>query len=159
MRRCHFIKFCGIVSILFLMGCNRESKPTDLPKLYPVRITVTQEEKPLENARIVLVPFSSPSKWTSGGVTNDSGVVDIQTYGKYSGAPVGKYKVCVSKELIEEVPFDGPSENRPPAKSYSLVEKKYESAGTTPLEIDILEKSNAESYDLGKAVKILSTGP
>lgn len=160
MQRQYFFLLYGYVILAAAIGgCRRQLIPDDLPKLYPVKIEILQDGKPLEGARITLIPLLEQGKWTSGGRTDATGVTTLQTHGKYAGVPTGQYKVCVSKEWNEKGSPDGMSENHSSDKSYTLVEKKYLSASTTPLEIEVTTQKNIVSYDIGKSVKILLMGP
>jgi hypothetical protein len=170
-----FLSFIFIFLIIFFgVGCQaKKPVPPDMPRLTPCKITITQENRPLDNATVTLVNSlatignGGAGKWGAGGKTNASGEVEIYTNGFYRGAPVGKYKVVIKKTETE------PSRNPPPPSPespdyndwmkkygneirlvYSLVEKKFTVASTTPLEIEIQEgKSVSTTFDLGKKVK------
>jgi hypothetical protein len=157
-----------ILPILFLTGCQQKiSAPADLPRLSPCVITVTQDGTPLEDATVTLVSIGGSKKWGPGAKTNASGVAEIYTNGFYKGAPAGKYKVIVGKTEVEPSkapPAPGPedpgyddwlkkygNEVRP---VYSLVEKKFTVADTTPLEVEIQEgKTLSTAADIGKKVR------
>lgn len=151
-------------------GCQTKvPTPPDMPRLSNCKITITQENVPLDNATVSLVNAESngTGKWGAGGKTNASGEVEIYTNGFYQGAPAGKYKIVITKTEIE------PSRNPPPPSPespdyenwikkygneirpvYSLVEKKFTLADTTPLEIEIQDgKSISTTLDIGKKVK------
>ncbi|MDR1269130.1 MAG: hypothetical protein LBK82_06370 [Planctomycetaceae bacterium] len=93
--------FLGIVCFF---GCGQKL-PDGMPKLYPVTITIVQENTPLEGAIVQLIPEdSSLSTWGPMGITNASGVTELQTNGKYKGSPLGQFKVLVTKKEIEPHP-------------------------------------------------------
>jgi hypothetical protein len=144
-----------IIVALFCAGCHVQNKPSDLPTLYHVTITITQDGLPLGGADIVLIPDASNEKWAPGGVTDSSGVAHIQTHGKYSGAPVGKYKICVSKTETEKILNRNESDHSFPPKVYRLIEEQYTDSVKTPLEIEIVQGKNTKTFDVGKAVKVL----
>jgi len=145
-----------------MTGC-RENLPAGMPKLYPASVTVTQEGKPLAGALVQLIPEDSAnSSWGPGGTTNTSGVVVLQTNGKYKGAPLGKYKVTVSKREKEPHPnpelAGGPEFRRyveidKNLKTYSYVEPQYGSIAKTPLSVEVTAREKTYTVDAGKAIK------
>ncbi len=149
------------VSFLLLTtsGCG-EKYPDGMPKLYKVSLTITQEGKPLSGANVTLASEDPAFKWTVGGVTDNNGVVVLKTHGKYTGAPVGKYKLCVKKYVMEGELQSMKNPGAPPPKDYNLVEAEYAQPKTTPLEIEIQAGRNSfEPYDVGQAVKELLKAP
>lgn len=155
----------GFAASLF-SGCNSGPQlPPGMPKLTPVKLTFTQEGQPLAGATIALFEDGQgPQSWYPGGLTNDKGEVEIYTNGKYKGAPSGKYKITVKKIYAEPSKHGPPLEEGAPGyeewqkkvsqenlKTYSVVDKKYAEAQTSPLEIDI--PSGATTFDVGKAVQ------
>jgi hypothetical protein len=155
------IVFCGL---LILAGCS-SSRPSDLPKLSDVTITITQEGKPLSGAMIALVDAAqtNTTTYSAGGTTDANGACQLYTHGQYKGAPHGKFKVRVSR--IETIPKPSPRpksaaefeaaskrQREDPPKNYQFVEKIYTDAKTTPLEIEI-NGSTTKTFDVGKAVK------
>ncbi|MDR1141581.1 MAG: carboxypeptidase-like regulatory domain-containing protein [Planctomycetaceae bacterium] len=157
--------FCFI--LLGLTSCNKIQKPEGMPELYPAKITIVQEGTPLEGAVVTLLnQDASQSKWVVGGRTDANGVCLAKTYGKYSGAPAGKYKVVVAKTEKTE----GETAKQPPpqdhkaleeynikrgkeAKWYDYVDVQYKSEETTDLEIEITIGKNEQTIDVGKAIK------
>ena len=137
----------------FAFGCGPKYPP-GMPKLYPVKLTFTQEGKPLELASVMLYPEDSGMTWGVGGSTDNSGVVTLKTHGEFNGAPAGKYKVCVRKFLMEgELPTLA-NPGAPPPVDYELVDQQYKQPNTTPLTIEIKAGSNSfEPFDLGEAIK------
>lgn len=77
------------VSLLFVTGCG-ERLPPGMPKLYKTIITITQDGKPLEGAQVIAVSEDfANAPWTSGGITDATGIVELKTEGRYSGIPIG----------------------------------------------------------------------
>jgi hypothetical protein len=155
------IVFCGL---LIIAGCS-SSRPSDLPKLADVTITITQEGKPLSGAMVTLVDVaqSAATTYSAGGVTDGNGVCQLYTHGQYKGSPHGKFKVRVSRtetiprrtrkpKSAEENEEMMKSFQENPPKTYQFVEKIYTDAKTTPLEIEI-NGSTTKNFDVGKAVK------
>ena len=127
-----------------------------------VTLTLTQDGTPLVGA---VVSLAGDSEFSVGGVTDAKGNVVVYTHGKHKGAPLGKYKVRVAKTESDPGPpspksFTGPEfeawqkeyGNLPPPKTYTLVEKQYTQAETTPLGLDVTGPT-AQTLDVGKAIK------
>lgn len=140
------MKFRRFVPALFLIvlcpvACNRDAKPKDLPKLYPLSVTVKQNDLALPGASVNLYSEDSSFKWVLGGVSDQNGCATIRTQGKFPGAPEGKYKVAVAK-----ISDDG--------KSCDLVNVKFGSLATTDLEIEVRSGKNAGEFELGEPVRV-----
>jgi len=73
-----------------------------MPDLYPVTIMVTQENAPLTDALIDLVPSDGQNAWGAGGKTDAQGVAIMFARPDFKGAPIGKYKVVVTKKEIKK---------------------------------------------------------
>lgn len=144
-----------LLFLFTLLGCQRQQRPADLPPLYPVELTLMQENKPVPGADVLLSPVENKGKWAPGGTTDATGMVRVKVSGKYEGAPIGPYNVCVTKSEIE-----GPSQlderlPRVRQKTYYLVEEKYASPETTPLQIEVSKGKNIRTLDVGKAIRVL----
>lgn len=159
-----FIFILAIVSTC-LSGCMRQSIPSDLPKLIPCQLTFTQDDRPLADARIVLESLEG-SKWFPGGTTDKNGTAVLLTNGRYKGAPEGRYKITVQKTETEapNVPPEPPTDSPDYFKwfnaysgvrgaSFSLVEGKYASLETTPLEVNVSGRAVTETFDVGKSIR------
>ena len=162
-----------LLSILVLLvtvlmtGCG-EKRPAGMPRLYPVSLTITQEGTPLAGAVVQLIPENSAhAQWGPGGMTDASGVAELRTNGPYKGAPLGKYKVIVTKSEIESPPSPppkGPGVTREDVgkyqtmlnrlKAYNYVETQYGSATDTPLHVEITAKVKTYTLDAGKPIKV-----
>ena len=137
-----------------------------MPRLYPASMTITQEGTPLDGALVQLIPEDSAnSSWGPGGTTDSSGVVVLRTNGKYKGAPLGKYRVTVSKREKEPHPkpeLEGGQEFRTylaiqrTLKTYSFVEPQYGSIRDTPLSVEITAKEKTYTVDAGKKIKVVA---
>ena len=152
MSKKHFYPLTIILVLLICNGCSKENRPDDLPKLYPVTLTITIDGKPLGGALVNLfTEDQSISKWTIGGYTNAEGKLILATHGQFRGAPAGKFKVCVRKSelegspgmqedsrprsVIDPVPMAGMGGGMP--KTIELVAPKFGSKTSTPLEIEV----------------------
>lgn len=149
-------------------GCGGEKLPPNMPKLYPCTITITQEGKPFAGASVsVFSEDSSLAEWYAGGVTDQNGVCVLQTQAKYPGVVSGKFKVTVSKMETEPSqyggdPAPGKSEEEwntlrgnEVLKSWRLVGKEYSSSSTSTLTLEVTTGKNAETFDVGKAIREL----
>lgn len=155
--------FC---SSIFFAGCNSGPElPSDLPKLTPCSLSITQDGKPLGGASVTLISIGESQSWYPGGITDEAGQVELYTNGRYKGVPAGKYKILVNKtetdpsKLGPAPDMDDPKygewmekSSKEKRDSYYLVEKQYNDAKTSPLEIEI--PGGATTFDVGKAVKI-----
>jgi len=123
-----------LFAAVFITGCWGEPRPDGMPRLYPVSIIVTQEGVPLEEASVTLIPEDpANARWGPMGMTDGSGVAVMRTDGKYAGAPLGTYKVVVSKMEIIDPPPGTPGESR----AVHHVPQQYGSIADTPLRIEI----------------------
>lgn len=170
-----YLRTLAIFMVFFLItahftGCGGQKLPADMPKPYPVSVTVIQDEKPLPEASIALM--HTDGKWSATGKTGADGVArDFYTNGTYKGVVPGKFKVVVKKIETEREHVEIPpeptdpqekyawrtkyKESRTPPKEYDLVEKQYGDTKTTPLEIAVTSEKNEFSVDVGKGVRVL----
>ncbi|MDR0609790.1 MAG: hypothetical protein LBG58_06750 [Planctomycetaceae bacterium] len=142
-----FKQILFLISLVLVVGCTREQRPEGIPTLYPCIITITQDGKPLAGAMVTLYTESSDDRrWSPGGTTNPQGAVQIKVLGKYSGAPVGTYKVTVEKQEIENV-------NSNSYYHISLMETQYTKLQETPLKIEVTPQGVNQTFDVGKPVQ------
>jgi hypothetical protein len=134
------------VILLCVWGCSSGVKG---PPLFPVTGTLTVGGKPLANVSVQLMPVDVSVESKSrpgGGMTNADGKFTIQTNGA-DGAQAGKYKVVLlassgaptGQMSVEEATkmsgqFAG---SRGPAPATSPFPKEWESAATSPKEIEV----------------------
>lgn len=151
-------------TVVLLSGCgNEQQRPADLPALYPCTVTVLQDGKPLSGGMVQFGSVDTNFKWSVFAQLDTEGKGKVFTQGLYPGAPEGEYKVMLSKtETVTE-------EVGPPVRQnvneqmvmvtptvdtiFSLVEKQYTKAETTPLSITIGKKKNDHQFDGGKPVR------
>jgi len=150
--------YSGSVLLVFLMlvGCGQSKRPDGLPPLYPCTVLVLQEGKPLEKAQVLLIQQDNAGiRWVVGGITDTNGEVQVATYGQYPGAPLGEYKVTVTKS--EQVMTASPSAMGPGRfDTYTFVEKEYTLEDTTPLTLQVVKGTKKYQIDVGKAVRELT---
>ena len=132
-----------------------------MPALHPTALTFTQGGTPLADASVTLSPNdASLSQWAIGGVTNNNGVVNIQTNG-FNGAPAGTFRITVNKTetegaaapTTEPVDHDAPVVDPTNVRSFHVVAVEHRSLATTQLTVEVTSGRNAETFDLGPAVR------
>jgi 5-hydroxyisourate hydrolase-like protein (transthyretin family) len=152
-------KILLLTLLIAVVGCSPSNRPKDLPTLYPCTVVITQDGKPLAEATVEFTPVDSANaKYRAASVTDANGTVSMTTYG-FAGVPAGKYKVVVSKVLLDNLEYaDNKSTGQKEVvnfNKYKVVDSKYSSAETTPHEIEITNKKKNETYsfDVGKTIK------
>lgn len=143
-------------------GCSRENRPRDLPALTPVTITFTQDEKPLENALVILYPENPDlTRWTVSSHTDSVGKAILVTHGQFRGAPSGKFKVCVSKsedagsaatsDANAGLVLAGENRNSGRPRLVHHVNPTFGDPKKTPLEIEVPTRGRGEfALDVSK---------
>ena len=148
----HLSLVLSVVS-LFLVGCHVERRPKDLPKLYPAKIYVIQNGKPLDKAYVTLDSVSG-KHWAIGGQTDENGFCEAYTLGKFRGAPLGTYDVSIRKTVKEEIDADFEIMPGSPRKIYQqreTVAAEFTTPGTLTLEVTSDGKTEV-TFDVGEAV-------
>jgi hypothetical protein len=145
-------------ALLLHAGCGGNSdagRPADLPRLFPVNITVTQEGTPLEGASVTLTVTSST--YTPSGTTNASGVAAMQTYG-FPGAPAGEHVVLISKIGIENLREEQTPEGEivmVGGQRFRYIDPQFSNAASTPHRITVTERGGANAtFEVGAPVRI-----
>jgi len=135
-----------------LVGCGESG-----PKLVPVSGTVTLNGKPLEGASIAFQPTSQDGI-PAGDVTGPDGNYKAITKGR-SGVMPGKYKVVVTKSLIDPAKIRPEFKDDPSMAQLSLgpmegkteVQRKKEQLEGT-FEREIPPEGGVQDFDVkGKA--------
>ena len=151
MRQKPFYALTIILIFLGCGGCSNDNRPKDLPRLYPVTLTITQDDQPLDNALVLLYAENeADAKWTVGSRTDAQGKAIIMTHGQFRGSPAGKFKVCVMKseadtgtDASSPAPLSvyGDTNTRSVMpKVTSLVAPLFTDPKSTPLEIEVPPK-------------------
>ena len=154
---------------LTLVSCDRgPMKPDGFPQVYPVTLRLEQDDKPLSGADVMLVS-DEIGKWSCGGVSNDNGIVTVRTHGQFSGAPLGRHKIIVSK-IRSDAPEDDTTGmsiaeiremeaqtagRRDFGATVYLVERRFSNPLTTPLEVEVVAGKNSFTLDVGPEVEIV----
>ena len=149
-----------LTGIAIFTGCGKDdTRPKDLPPLFPCEITIIQDGNPLSGATARFVPMNAANaKYQAAAITDDTGKAVASTYG-FDGVPAGKYKICVVKTVVEGVTKVTDSYGDlvdSPGTEYRTVDPQYSNEKTTPHEIEIAggKQKTQASFDVGKPVKI-----
>jgi len=157
------------ISLSCLVGCRfGRERPKDMPRLYPVRLTIIQEGVPLEEATVTLRSKIPGFRWSVSGITDSKGEVELVTNGFFPGVPEGEYKILVEKTIrigppnpdLREMPADELERSKifrkiaKESKIMIVVDPQYKNEASTPLEIGITKSNNGQTFDVGKPVKI-----
>jgi hypothetical protein len=156
------ILFSCIFCLTFILsGCSDSSRPHDLPELQPCTLTILQENRGLAEASVMLYATDSANtKWVIAGNTDANGRVVLKTHGKFSGVPIGEYKVVITK--TERVPAEMSKPAIPdsegnippqPVDIYYLIEPQYTDVSATPLTVMVKKGTNTATISVGKAVR------
>ena len=151
MNKYYAVVACALIA-LTSFGWKDKSRPADLPEdMSPCLVTITQEGVPLAGATVEF-KYSENVKYTTSGMTNDSGVAEMKTYG-YAGAQQGTAKVRVYKLVTEGASeAEEYGEKGSLGNDFNVVDPKYMSYDTTDLEITITKEKCEQSFDVGAAV-------
>ncbi|MDR1385400.1 MAG: hypothetical protein LBJ67_16365, partial [Planctomycetaceae bacterium] len=148
----HLSKVLIFAFFAAITGCSGKQLPPDLPQLFPCKIIIQQEGKPLADAQVFLSPVDG-SKWNATGNTNTQGVTEPWTQGMYRGVAEGKFKVVVFKQEIINPPAETSSasgQQTEEPKVYNLIEEIYSEATKTPLSIEVSSSQSEWTLDIGK---------
>ena len=146
-------------------GCGGEQLPPGMPKLYPATLTVMQDGQPLAGAEVTIVNVDPSVSWSAGGMTDQNGLLRLRTMGRYNGAPVGTYKVAVSKTEIPDIALpeepSTPEEQREynrilreiEENTFFLVDQKF-GLERTELEVEITPSNLRVTVDVSPAIRV-----
>jgi hypothetical protein len=138
-RRC-LASVCRTIvwGLSLVAGCN--SAPSG-PKLVPVQGVVTLDGKPLGSADIMFVPQGDTKGQGGVGRTDSAGKFELQSHDrKHKGAPVGTYRVIMSKLVKPDGTDYIPDPNAGPIDTggfKELLPTAYSDMGQTKLESTI----------------------
>jgi hypothetical protein len=141
-----FLLLCVLLWVA--VGCTRD--PYGLGKTAPVRGIVRLGDVPLHNGIITFHPNASKgntSPHQPSAPIGADGTYELFTVGK-GEAPLGWYTVTIS---AYETDSDRAKRAKSPGEAglqiKSLVNKKYEEPGTTPLAVEVVEDASPGTYD------------
>ena len=142
-------------ALLLFSGCGGDKgRPKDLPKLHPVSLTITQEDKPLEGAIVTVVSKTPTTYSTASGTTDASGTAKLMTYG-FDGVPTGEYAVLVEKRVTEgakETTTQEGASMMVGGQVFQYVDPKFTKEKDTTLNLSVGNKAVKETYEVGAAV-------
>src|SRR5262249_16566873 len=140
MMRRGWVGGLAVVLAGFALGCGKGSGEE---QFFPVTGKVIYKGEPLKTGTVIFVADTVKGNKTQHeprGPIDDQGHYEVSTAGR-PGAPPGSYKVAII-----------PNKRIDPAKLYaipeSLLPKKYTSAKTSELALEVTEKSADGAYDL-----------
>ena len=144
-----------LFSTLLLCGCGDSSRPKDLPSLFSCTVLVIQDGKPLEEARVEL-HTEGEQKYVPVAYTNESGIAVMQTHG-FPGAPIGKYKITVSKNIEDDIVYQTDENGEQVVASYNAyktIEDQHSSVAKTPHGVEVVGRNTPQvEVNVGKVVK------
>ena len=146
--------FCGAILLLaILTGCVDQRLPAGLPDIYPCTLTILQEGQPLSGAMILLYSQNEPCPWTISGTTNEYGVAQMLTHGRYPGVPQGDWAVTIMKNIavFNEKRTDGMED------VYAKVDPAFSDKNTTTLHLNTV-KLTTEVFDVGPETDLFLAG-
>ena len=114
-----------------------------------------------------LMPESGSPEWLTSGKTDANGVAKLSTHAKFSGAPAGTFKVCVSKIYDTPSQFTAPARDAPGAEwdawrvnvenekrpKYRHVKSEFDDVAKTPHSITVAKGRNSQTFDVGNAIE------
>lgn len=160
---CSVILSCGIIS-----GCRPNNRPHDLPRLYPCVLKFILDDKPLDGAMVTLKSTDPAFSWMIGGITNENGVVEPHTHGRFPGVPEGEYRVTVAKgedkqvggKKIKDPESEEMIDSGGVLQVYTYVAEEMTDPEQTPFSVVVSKKAGKAEFDCGKSVnKLLKTYP
>ena len=155
-----------VLLVLLLSGCGGEKLPPGMPKLHPATLTVMQDGNPLPDAEIVMTNTDpAASNWSSGGVTDQNGVLKLRTMGRYEGVPAGTYKVAVQKIEFPNITLPYEPDTPEKQKEYDRLSKEMKEhtfyvvdpkfgPGKSEFPVEITPSNLDVTIDVSPAVRI-----
>jgi hypothetical protein len=88
------------VGLAALVGCS--AGDANLPELVPVSGTVTLDDKPLAKATVTFIPVGTTRGDGGFATTDENGRYQLLSLQRKPGAPVGAYRVVISKRVMPD---------------------------------------------------------
>jgi hypothetical protein len=134
MRMLNRFLFCGTV---LLAGCGggADKWKANRPRTVPASGMITMNNRPLDEAQIVLVPTSG--NHGGSGLSAADGTFRLQAFAPDDGVVPGTYKVMVVKSLVPQNPDPGSPESKVAQRAKLLIPKYYTDAAKSGLEVVI----------------------
>ena len=157
-QRVSSMMLLGALTLILASGCGK-GVPKDYPALYPCTITIMQDGSPLSGASVLFKPTQYDSM-SASGITDEKGVAVMMVQATYEGVPAGNYKVMVVKQTRERNPAVSDEQIQGQNVSMELrdkayivthfVDPKYGDSTKTPLEIQVKEGKNEQTFEVPK---------
>lgn len=135
-------------SLALLAGCGSSVDP-DLPALVPVSGQVTLDGAPLSDAYVAFMPEGDTPGRGSGATTGEDGRYELESqHGE--GAPVGQYRVTVSKLVNPDGSVFVPTDEISPMDSGAreIVPRRWSDPEITPLTAEVPEGGGSLDFEL-----------
>lgn len=130
----------GVACSLGLAAAGCGGGNPDMPELVPAGGKVTMDGTPLAGAQVTFVPAGATPGNDAGGRTDEEGRYEIESrHG--TGAPVGQYRVVITKLVMPDgsdfIPTEDVSPMDSPARQ--VLPAQYSDADRTVLEATVPE--------------------
>ncbi|MDR0869908.1 MAG: carboxypeptidase-like regulatory domain-containing protein [Planctomycetaceae bacterium] len=154
-----------IIISLLLSGCGTKLPP-GMPKLYPAKLLITQDNAPLAKATVTVISSDAARPFNAGGQTDENGALQLRTEGQYPGIPAGEYAVTVSKAEGPDLALPTVANTDEEIAAYDkvvaeivkntfiVVDPKFSDIKTTPLKLEIKKGQNSITLDVSPKVKL-----
>jgi predicted small lipoprotein YifL len=140
MMRRSWLREAGVALIAWSLVASATGCGESGPELIPVSGKVTIDGKPAKEGGVV---FHDGMKQFLGAIKADGSYSLMSATTREPGAPLGKYKATV---FVTSTPKD--ADGKPTDLPTTISNKKYMNAGSTPLEVEVVESPAAGAYDL-----------
>jgi hypothetical protein len=141
--------FCLFILIAGCGGAADDKWTKDRPKTFQVSGTVSLNGTPVAGATVNFI--SVDGKSSPFGVTDTSGRFRLTTFDQHDGAPLGNYKVTITKKTVETKPHPKEPETQPAivVKTTWDVPENYSVAAKSGLEAQVTDGGKNEfTFDL-----------
>lgn len=133
------------IFVAFLVGCGGAGGPAT----YPVTGKITIKGQPAKDILLTFSPVDPQGEPAIGLVSADGSYTLKTGINAKPGARAGKYKVVIAADTSKadmSKAYTGAS--GPPKPPESPAPKEYESAKTSPKEVEVLAQSNTINIDI-----------
>jgi len=155
-----------VAATFFTVSCTKA--PDGMPKTYSCTIKVIKDSVPLEGANITLFPENPVGDLVSSGITDTSGhakIVSLYKNYQAKGAPVGTYKVVITKlpfvehtKTPQEIALMSPGDANAYEKEFlakraalpKIVPDALTKEADTPLKVEVTTSGGELEVDLSK---------
>jgi len=108
-----------ILPLTLCLGCG----PSGQVKVYPVKGKVTFAGKPMVGGgSIALIPLENQPGKTAGGMIQEDGTYELETYQPGDGSMVGDFRVVINQVTVKEPTPTPDGSAAPPAAGFTVAE-------------------------------------